>query len=81
MMELCKVGESEEVSEANIEEMILSNQDLLSQAKNKTAKMYERYQNMWFEYRDENKVENELDDKCLLDFFQKQKYNFAPSTN
>ena len=35
MIELYKVGDSEEVSEANIEEMILSNQDLLSQAKNK----------------------------------------------
>ena len=42
--------------------------------------MYERYQNMWFEYREENKIEIELDDKYLLDFFQKQKYNFAPST-
>lgn len=80
MMELCKIGESEEVSEESFEELILSNQELVSEAKTKTEKMYERYQNMWFEYRETNEVENELDDKHLLEFFQKQKYNFAPST-
>ena len=49
-----------------------SNQEIVLESKTKTEKMYKRYQTMWFDYKEEHGIENDLDDKNLLDFFKKK---------